>query len=386
MKALDVGIIGFGFIGKVHAYGYLTLPLFYESLAVRGRITHVCTSKMATAEQAKAQISADVATTNFRDITENPAIDVVHICSPNHLHKEALLSAMAHNKHIYCDKPLVSTMEEARAVLKALPHFTGTAQMTLQNRFFPASMRAKQLVDAGFLGQVLEFRVAYLHAGSANPQAPLKWKLSAEAGGGVIADLASHVLDLAHFLLGDYASLLAATQVAYPDRPSAEEPGKRVKVEVEDCVMLLARMTCGAIGHLEATKIATGAEDELRFEIHGQKGALRFNSVAPHFLEAYDATAPATPTGGVQGWTAIATGQRFLAPASAFPGPKFSIGWLRAHVACLANFLQAIAEGTAGDPGLCQGAYVQYLMECARASARADAWVPCEPRANVIGN
>ncbi len=385
MKTLNVGIIGFGFIGKVHAYGYVNLPLFYESLAVRGRITHVCTSRMETAQRARAQIYADVATTDFRDITENPEIDVVHICSPNHLHKEALRSAMAHNKHIYCDKPLVATMDEAREVLKALPQYTGTAQMTFQNRFFPASMRARQLIDADFLGQVLEFRFAYLHAGSADPQAPLKWKLSAEAGGGVIADLASHVLDLANFLLGDYASLLAATHIAYPDRPSVEAPSRRVKVDAEDCVMLLARLTSGAMGHLEATKIATGTEDELRFEIHGEKGALRFNSMSPHYLEAYDARSSAASTGAVQGWTAIPTGQRFSSPASPFPGPKFTVGWLRIHVACLANFLQAVAAGDTGDPGLSQGAYVQYLMDCARTSARQNAWVTCDARESVIG-
>lgn len=380
IRTLNVGIIGFGFIGKVHAYGYLTLPLFYEELGLRGRITHICTSKMATAERAKNQVGATVATTDYRAITENPEIDIVHICSPNHLHKDALLSAMAHNKHIYCDKPLVANMEEAREILEALPRYTGIAQMTLQNRFFPACMRAKQLIAEGFLGSVLEFRAAYLHAGSANPDAPLKWKLSADAGGGVIADLASHVMDLVHHLLGDYESLLATTHIAYPERPSVDNPGLRVKVETEDCVMLLARMSCGALGHLEATKIATGAEDELRFEIHGQNGALRFNSMTPHFLDAFDATAVSAPIGGVQGWTSIPTGQRFLPPAAAFPGPKFSIGWLRVHAACLGNFLEAIATNRPAEPDLTQGIYVQHLIECARESARREAWVRCLSR------
>jgi len=376
MKTLNVGIIGYGMIGKVHAYGYLTLPLYYENLGIRARITHVCTSRTETAERARAQVGADVATTDYRQITENPAIDIVHICTPNNLHKTALLSAMAHGKHIYCDKPLVVDLDEANEIAKALPAYKATAQMTLQNRFFPATLRAKQLIAAGNIGQVLEFRACYLHAGSANPETPLKWKLAREAGGGVIADLASHVMDLMHFLLGDFTELFATTHIAYPTRPSAADPAVRVNVEVEDCVMMLVR-AAGALGHIEASKIATGLEDGLRFEIHGQRGALRFNAMEPHFLEYFDATAPDGPIGGTQGWTRIATGQRYPGPASPFPGPKFSMGWIRAHAACLGNFLNDIAEGRPGEPGLDQGIYIQRLMECARRSDEKKMWVNC---------
>lgn len=383
MKTLRVGIVGFGFIGKVHAYGYLNLPLFYDGMPVNARITHVCDGNKQCAERGREQVGADFAVTDFREITENPDIDVVDICLPNHIHRDALLSAIRHNKHIYCEKPLVTNWAEAEEIRKALAGHQGTTQMTLQSRFYPASMRARQLIDEGFLGQVLEFRASYLHAGSANPEAPLKWKLSAEAGGGVIADLGSHVFDLVHFLLGDFESITAASHIAFPDRPSADDPSKRVPVEVEDCVMLLARMRNGALGHVEATKLATGVEDEMRFEIHGSKGALRFNSMAPHFLEAFDATAPDSPIGGNQGWNRINTGQRFPAPAAAFPGPKFYLGWIRVHAACLANFLHQISLGRPGDPGLDQGIYVQYLMDRVRDSVREGAWVQCLPKDKV---
>ena len=227
--------------------------------------------------------------------------------------------------------------------------------MTLQNRFFPAIMRARQLIDKGFLGRVLEFRCAYLHSGSADPAAPLKWKLSAESGGGVIADLGSHVLDLIHFLLGDYDRLLATTSVAYAERPSADDPSHSVPVEVEDCVMLLARMANGALGHIEATKIATGTEDEVRLEIHGSQGALRFNGMDPHHLHVWDQGAPNSPLGGRRGWTKVPCGQRYPAPATGFPTPKASIGWMRGHLACLANFLFDMAAGNPGQPGVGTG-------------------------------
>lgn len=375
MKEYKVGILGFGFIGKVHAYGYVNLPLFYDPAPLRARITHVITGRMETAEKACRTLGADVAGTDYRAVTENPEIDIVHVCTPNHLHKDALLSAMRSQKHIYCDKPLVATMAEAEAVRLALADYRGTAQMTFQNRFFPATMRAKQLVEAGALGQILGFRASYLHGGSASPAAPLKWKLTAASGGGVIADLASHVLDLLDWLIGPFRSVSGATQIAYPERPAPGDPTRKLPVDAEDCVMLLARMQSGALGTIEATKIATGTEDELRLEIHGSRGALRFNGMDPHHLEFHDAAAPDVPLGGLRGWNRIDTGQRYPAPAASFPSPKAATGWIRSHLACLANFLQGVAQQRAADPGLEQGIRVQHLMDSVARSARENRWI-----------
>ncbi|MCF6175730.1 MAG: Gfo/Idh/MocA family oxidoreductase [Victivallaceae bacterium] len=369
-----VGIIGFGFIGKVHAYGYLNFPLFYDPLNFNAKITHICTSRMGTAEKGCQQIGAQVATTDYRDITENPDIDIVHICSPNNLHLDALLSAMKHNKHIYCDKPLVANADEAEQIEAALADYKSTAQMTFQLRFYPAVIRAKQLIDEGFLGQILEFRSCFLHAGSVDPQAPLKWKLSAEAGGGIIADLGSHLFDLIHYLIGNYAEIMAETQIAYPERPATDNPEKMIPVEVADNVIMLAKMQNGALGTIQATKLATGTEDEIRFEIHGTKGAIRFNGTEPHYLEIFDQTTQAAPIGGVAGWTKVATGQKYPEPAG-FPGGKLQIGWIRHHMACLYNFMESVVACTPGNPGLEQGIYIQKMMDKVEQSAQTKTWV-----------
>lgn len=347
---MNVGFVGFGMIGKVHAYGYRNLPLYYQPVPLSARITHICTSRQATAEEGRALFDADHAVTDYRQVTENPAVDIVHICTPNDRHKEALLSAMAHGKHIYCDKPLVATPAEADEIRAALKSYRGTAQMTFQWRFFPATLRAKQWIEDGGLGQPLGFRVSFLHAGSADPNAPFKWKLAA----GVIADLGAHVFDITQHLLGDFTEVQAATHKAYPQRQGAE-----------DSFVALARMKSGALGTVEGTKLATGTEDELRIEIHGSKGAVRFNGMDPHHLEVYEG----------RGWTKLDTGQRYATPAVAFPGPKFAIGWLRGHVACLANFLQAVAAQQPATPGLEQGIYVQRVMEAVSRSAASREWV-----------
>ncbi len=375
MKEYRVGILGFGFIGKVHAYAYRTLPFYCDPVPLAARLTHVVTSRTETAEAARRLIGADRAATDHREVTENPDVDIVHICTPNHLHAEALLAAIRHGKHIYCDKPLCADAAEAEAVRAALADYRGTAQMTFHNRFFPATLRAKALVEEGALGRILQFRAAYLHSGNVDAAAPARWKLTRAGGGGVIADLASHVVDLVDHLIGPLAATCALTTTAYPERPAVGDPSRRVAVDAEDCVLALARMESGAVGTVESSKLATGSEDELRLEIHGTGGAIRFNLMDPHHLEYCDASVPHRPLGGTRGFLRIACGHRYEAPATSFPSPKASVGWLRAHVECLAHFLRAVAAGQAAQPDLLQGVRVQQLMESLRLSAEGRGWV-----------
>ncbi|MFW6457468.1 MAG: Gfo/Idh/MocA family protein, partial [Planctomycetota bacterium] len=272
-----IGMLGFGFIGKAHAYSHVTMPYFYDNLPFRARFVGVCTGHEETAHQARDEYGFEFCTTNAAEVIQSDEVDVVHICTPNSLHKEELLAAMDAGKHIYCDKPLVPTWSEAQDVLDVLPSYDGTHQMTLQYRFYPATMRAKQLVDEGFLGDITCFRASYLHSGSTDPDKPLGWKLDADMGGGVLNDLATHVVDLVQHLIGPFDSILSSSRILHPERPSRHNPEDKVPVKAEDHACLLIRNDDGLTGTIEASKIATGTQDELRFEIHGTRGAIRFN-------------------------------------------------------------------------------------------------------------
>jgi predicted dehydrogenase len=358
LRTFGIGFIGFGFMGKTHAYGYLNLPLFYDPVPCVVRFVGVATARPETAEAAQRALGFEVATTDWHELIARDDIDIIHVCTPNKFHAEQVLAALAAGKHVYCDKPLCTTRAEADAIAAALIGAKTTHQMVLHNRFFPATLHAKQLVEQGAIGEVLSLRGAYLHSGSADPNAPLKWKLSAElGGGGVLLDLGSHALDLAQHLVGPLRVEACSTHIAFPDRPSAEDPSKRVRVEAEDAVVLTVRTESGALGHIEASKIATGAMDELSLEVSGTKGALRFNLMQPDYLWYYDQTEPPAR----RGWRGLPTMQAYPPPA-AFPPPKVGIGWLRAHAACLHSFLRAVAEGRPAEPGLEVGVQLQHLM------------------------
>lgn len=373
MKTYRVGLIGFGYIGKVHAYAHQTLPYFFGKLPFKTQITHVCTGHEASAREAGEFLSAAWGT-DFREITENPEIDVVHVCTPNNLHKDAVLSAMAHGKHIYCDKPLAVTAAEAAEIETALKDYHGIHQMTFQTRFFPAVIRARQLIDEGFLGRPLQFRGLFMHAGNIDQKNALKWRYEAKAGGGVAADLGSHILDLLTYWLGPVRRLTAQTQIAVTERRSLTDANVMLPVDCEDAMYALVELENGAQGTVEATKLATGTEDELRLEVHGTRGAIRFNLMDPHHLEIYDATAAGAPQGGMRGWTRVDTGQRYDAPAC-FPAPKSTLGWLRAHVQSLYHFMDCVDRGVPAEPGLEQGIYIQRVLEAVQKSARTGQWM-----------
>jgi len=360
-KPFGVAILGFGFIGKVHAYGHVNMPLFYDPPPVKTKLLGVATSNETTAAKAKEMLGFEIATTDQLSLIEREDIDIVHICTPNHLHCEAILKAIKLNKHIYCDKPLTATAQEAERIADALPNYKATSQMTLNYRFLPATMRAKQMVDDGCLGRITHFRGAYLHAGSVDRNKSLNWKADANQGGGVLNDLGSHIIDLLQHLIGPLTPLHAVKRVWSAERYSAKDPSTRIAKVGEDCILMTMQTADGAPGFVEASKIATGVEDELRFEIHGEKGALRFNLMDPNWLDFYDMADPEKPLGGTRGFKRIACVSRFEKPAG-FPTPKASLGWLRGHMHCLYNFLDSIAKGQPGNPNLAEGVKLQRLM------------------------
>lgn len=374
MKEINVGIIGFGFMGKTHTFGYKTIPLYYSPLKYKINLTGVCDVSIDKAKEAEEMLGFEYSTNDPDRIFNDPRINVVDICTPNIFHKEDILKAIQCGKHIYCDKPLATSFDEANEVLDVLKEKDIITQMALQYRFFPATMRAKQLIEEGRIGKIMSFRACYLHSGSVDAKKPLGWKQDKKfGGGGVLFDLGSHVLDLIYHFLGEYDSVFANTKIIYCKRPDAN--GNMVEVEADDLALMIVEMKNGGTGIIEASKIATGTNDELRFEIHGDKGAVRFNLMDPNWLEFYDNTEYDIPLGGTKGYKKIECVQRFEKPGGDFPSSKFSIGWIRAHVHSLYSFLDCISKGQEAHPSFGEGAYIQYVMEKAYESADKKEWI-----------
>jgi predicted dehydrogenase len=377
MKSLGIGMVGYGFIGRVHTLSYMNLPFYYKPVPAKLRFSGVCSYPLADAEEGVEQAGFEFATDNYGDLLGREDIDIIEICTPNNLHKEIIINSLKAGKHVNVEKPLAMNLEEAKEVLdESNAHPNLVCQMCFEYRYTPATLRARQLISEGLLGRIYSIRAVYLHAGNADPKRPVYWKIQKKyCGGGSLYDLATHVIDLIRFLTGDFKKVFSKLETFVKERPVAGDPEKMCPVDVDDLALLLFEMENGAVGTLEATKVATGANDEIRLEIHGEKGAIRFNSMQPNYLEVYDCRDAEEPIGGWRGFKSIETVQRYPKPAAAFPGPKFSIGWIRYHAGNAYDFVKNIVENKKPEADMYSGYKVQEVIEAAEISDREKRWV-----------
>ncbi len=371
MKIYRVGIVGWGFMGRTHAHALRALGLFYPGANFRAEIAGVCSRRLEKAREGAAELDAPYYTDDYKSLFARSDIDIVSICTPNQNHEEMAIAAMRAGKHVYIDKPL-STDAASADRIAAVARETGVyTQMVFNNRYLPSMMRAKQLVDEGKIGNLLSFQARYLHSGSIDPQKPIGWKQTEQ--GGVLLDLGSHALDLVTWLCGYPEKVSAAARTLYAQRPLAG--GGTTRALTEDMELVILRMKNGALGTIEASKIATGANDELTVDLRGDRGAILWNLMQPNYVRFYDNTLAEAPLGGMRGFVDIESVARYPAPGGSFLPPKNTVGWDRGHTHCYFSFLDAIDRGVRPENTVEDGARLQRLLVRIQTAAQTGVWV-----------
>ena len=371
MKTINVGVIGWGFMGKTHTMALRNIALFYPGIDFEVKLKCVCTRRIEKAREAMQAAGFESCTDNWRELIAREDIDVVSICTPTQDHEEMAVAALQAGKHVYLDKPVAVTGESAMRIAAAAQQAQVKTRVVFNNRYLPAMLRAKQLIEEGRIGRVMQFEARYLHSGSIEPEKPIGWKQQMQAG--TLLDMGSHVLDLITWLIGDPVRALCRTRVLYPERPTRD--GGVERNLADDHALVMLEMADGALGVIEASKIATGSNDDLLLEIRGDRGALRWNSMDPNYLDFYDTTLPGGPIGGLRGYTRIETVSRYPAPGGVFLPPKNSIGWERGHIHCYYTFLDAVAHDLPVENTIADGAKLQCLMDKLLESNVSGKWV-----------
>lgn len=374
METIGIGLLGYGAIGKIHTLCYKELGLLYPGQLPKIELAAVCTSKPETAERAAKDGGYRQWFSDAAELASKPEVTIVDCALPNFAHKAAILAAIAAKKQVYCEKPLALNGAEAREIAQAAAAAGVQIGLTFNYRFVPALMRAHELIQAGALGTIYRFRAEYLHTGYQDPERPLTWRLDKEkSGGGALADLGAHLIDLIRHFLGEYDSVQAFTQTYIPERPVARGARVKGKVTVDDAAWLQIKLKSGVMGTLEASRFATGASDDIKIEICGEKGALRFHLMEANWLYWFDASRQGGPLGGERGWTRLETIQHY--PGAAIPYPRAILGWHRTHAENQYTFLKAIAAGKTPQPNILDGLRAQLVLDAAYASAAQGGWV-----------
>jgi predicted dehydrogenase len=274
---LGVGMLGYAFMGKAHSNALKKLPyMMYPPVAVP-RLVAVCGRNEAAAREAARRYGYEGYYTDWRKMLENDAIQVFDNGGPNNAHAEPCIAAAQAGKHVFCEKPLARTAQEARTMLDAVEKAGVKHMVAFNYRFVPALVQAKKLIASGALGRIFHFRAVYLQEWIIDANFPKVWRLDKSvAGSGALGDLGAHIIDLGRFLVGEPKAVMGMTRTFIDERPLPEGPG-RGKVDVDDAFVALLEFENGAIGSVEASRFCQGRKNHEVLEINGEKGTIQFN-------------------------------------------------------------------------------------------------------------
>ena len=291
-KTLKFGVIGAGYMGKAYAIALNTVASVY-SLSARPVLELIATSSEDGAAKKAEAFGFNRATGSWQALVADRDVDVVGICSPTFVHKEMALAAIAAGKHVLCEKPLALSAAEAHEMAQAAEQ-AGVKTLVGYNYIKnPATRLAKQMIEAGEIGDIVHFRATHNEDYLMDPAAGGGWRLKEKfaSKAGALGDLASHIINLAHYLCGPITEVVGESQIVHARRPG--DSGALEDVENDDQTNFLVKFKSGVLGSFEASRVAAGRKMGLTYEVIGTKGSLYFDQEHLAELLYYNAADPA---------------------------------------------------------------------------------------------
>lgn len=379
-QRLNVGLIGYQFMGKAHSNAYRQVGRFFDLPYEVGMRT-LCGRTEGAVRAAADKFGWERVETDWRSVIDDPEIHIVDVSTPGDSHCEIAVAAAQAGKIVFCEKPIGNTLDEAETMRDAVAK-AGVPNAVFHNyRKAPAVALAKQLIEEGKLGTLHHIRATYLQDWIADPNFPLVWRLEKEkAGSGSLGDIGAHIIDLARMLVGEFAEVSGLTHTfvtrrplpgAIDDRLGAAASSEMGDVTVDDAALFLARFQNGVIGTFEATRFAVGRKNYNRFEINGSKGSLVFNLERMNELEFFDNTVPEN----ARGFSVIQATEGVHPYAGHYWPVGHIIGYEHTFVNLVADALTAIQEGKPISPNFEDGYQNQRVLDAVERSAHSKAWV-----------
>lgn len=369
--SLGVGLIGTGFMGKCHALAFRAAPAVFGHLP-RLDLAVLADLDASVAGEAARSLGFLRATDNWRDLVDDPAVDIVAITSPNFLHQKMAETALAAGKHVYCEKPLALDARGAEA-MTLTAEAAGVKTLVGYNYLHnPVIKLAEDIIDAGEIGEIVHFRGAHFEDYLASPDTPYSWRSSkAQAGAGIVADLGSHIISLARRLVGEIGSVQAMLDIVVKERPLPNDPGQKVKVDVDDQAQMLIRFRDGPTGTIEASAVAAGRKMFLTFEIIGSKGTLVFDQERMNELRLFRFGDDRSR----DGFKTILTGPVHPPYDRFCPAPGHGLGFNDLKTIEVAHLIDGIVNATPLDPDFRSAWQIAEVVDAAIRSDAERAWV-----------
>ena len=381
MNDIRFGLIGYKFMGKVHSKALTEVPMYMNppmgivKKAICGR------DPEWVAQSAKTLGWQDVET-DWRKLIARDDIDAIDITAPSNFHKEIAIAAAQNGKHVFCEKPLALNLKDAREMLEVAKKANIRHQIGFNYRFAPALMLAKKIIDEGKLGKIFHVRGVFLQDWIIDPEYPKVWRLDKKVcGSGSLGDLGAHVIDAARFLVGEFKTVTGMSKTFVKERPvvsrmeglsaSVDANAPKDIVDVDDATCFVCEFENGALGTFEATRFSMGHKNDMRIEVNGEKGSIRFEFERMnelHYFSALDEE-------GLQGWRMIQVTEGVH--------PYIKYWWPAGHVIgfpetfCheIFEFISCIDKGTDCCPNFEDGVRCAQIMEAVDLAIERKGWV-----------
>ncbi len=374
-------------MGKAHSHAYKDVGMFFD-LPAQPVMKALCGREEAGVKAAAAKFGWQSYETSWEALLARTDIDLIDITAPSNVHKEIVEAAAQAGKHVFCEKPLALNLEDSVAMWRAVEKAGVKHMVGFNYRRVPAVQLAKRLVHEGALGKIRHFRGTYLQDFIVDPNFPLVWRLQQEvAGSGPLGDLASHLVDIAQFIVGDIAEVAGMAETFIKERPlpsamtglTATSTGSAKElVTVEDACNFLFRFHNGAIGSLEASRMCPGRKNYQTFEINGSEGSVFFNFERMNELQFFSRS----DASYAQGFRTIQVTEPEHAYLEAWWPPGHIIGYEHTFIHEIKDLIEAIAGDELPEPNFADGVKCQAVIDSVLESITNRQWVEV-PQVNL---
>jgi predicted dehydrogenase len=369
-KPLRFGMIGAGYMAKMHSLALRNLPGFAWPDIPPLELRRIADISPNTTRESSARWGWASSSTSWRDVTRADDIDAVMILTPNDSHAELTQDAFKHGKHVFCEKPLAHTLDAARDMLLAARTSNCRSMVNYVYRNWPAIHLARDIIKEGRIGDPILFEGRFYQDYATDPALRYAWRHNRQvAGSGALGDIGSHITDIACYLMGPVARVSARSAQLMPTRPDAS--GKPVNVDVDDLTIMLTEFASGATGTIGAGWAMPGHKTDISFDIVGTKGALKFFWEHNNELMFYDSA----DEKGRDGFRRIVIGGMHPQASIFWYAPGQGLGYGEAFTITLRRFVESILKGENSTPSFDEAYHISAVVDATIRAAESGRWV-----------
>jgi predicted dehydrogenase len=367
LPALGIGLIGTGFMGRAHAMAFHNARSTFD-LPVRLKLMALADADAARAQQCADAWGFERSHADWQQLISDPEVDLVAITTPNHLHFPMAMAALEAGKAVYCEKPLAVSLAQADQMQRAAKAAGVVTRAGYNYQHNPIIGLARQMIDSGELGQIISFQGEFSEDFMGDPQSPWSWRCDPAHAGGALADLGSHLLAMARYLLGDVESVCADSNTVHPMRPATTGSQQQRDIAVDDQTHALLRFANGARGTFSSSWLKHGYKNHLSFEISGTQGTLAFDQERLNELRV-------CRVGEGDGFQRVLAGPSLPGYAAFCPAPGHQLGYNELKTLEVHALIQAVCGTGNEGPDFEEAWHVERLAAAIRMAANEQRWV-----------